>query len=60
MIITKTGDYIGYSESGIDDAIANALSKAGDCKRVEVIETRGSQIGEDQRQYQVTLAAFME
>ncbi|OGV41160.1 MAG: hypothetical protein A3F46_09215 [Legionellales bacterium RIFCSPHIGHO2_12_FULL_42_9] len=55
MTIIKTEDYTGYSESSIDDAITDALEKAGKHRRVEVIETRSSQQGENQCQYQVTL-----
>lgn len=60
MIATKSGDYIGYSTSGIDEAIQNALQKAGDHNHFEIVETRGSQIGEDERHYQATITAFFE
>lgn len=51
----KTEDYTGYSDLSIDDAITNALEKIDKHQRVEVIETRSSQQGENQCQYQVTL-----
>lgn len=60
MTIKKTGDFTGYSDSGIDEAIQDALEKAGDHARIEVVETRGSQTTDDTRQYQVTLATFDE
>ena len=60
MMITKTRDYTGYSDESIDKAIQNALQKAGDHTRFEVIETRGSQIGEDKRHYQITLTTFSD
>ncbi len=60
MTIKKAGDYTGYSDSGIDEAIQDALEKAGDHARVEIVETRGSQTNGDQRRYQVTLATFDE
>ena len=55
-MVNKTEDYTGYSESSIGDAITDALEKVGKHKRIEVIETRSSKQGEDQCQYQVTLA----
>ena len=60
MITTKTGDYTGYSTSGIEEAIQNALLKAGDHNRYEIIETRGSQIGDNERHYHVTITAFLD
>jgi dodecin len=53
----KTEDFTGYSELSIDDAVTDALEKAGQFQRIEVIETRSSQHGENQSQYQVTLKA---
>lgn len=60
MIRVKKGDYIGYSDSGIDEAIENALRQAGEHAYFEVIETRGSQIGESKRHYQATITAFLD
>ncbi|ARG96315.1 hypothetical protein [Legionella micdadei] len=60
MATTKKGDYIGYSDAGINEAIQNALKKAGEHSYFEVIETRGSQIGEDKRQYEATITAFLD
>ncbi len=51
----KTKDYTGYSESSIEDAITDALEKIGQHRQVEVIETRSSQHGTNQNQYQATL-----
>lgn len=60
MTKIKSGDITGYSELGIEEAMQDALDKAGDCVRVEIIETRGSQAKGDSRQYQVTLTTFDE
>ncbi len=60
MTIIKAGEFTGYSDSGIDEAIQDALEKAGDYARVEVVETRGSQTKGSNRRYQVTLATFDE
>ena len=58
MTIKKVSDFTGHSTSGIDDAIKDALAKAGDYQRVEIIETRGSQTAGAQSCYQVTIATF--
>ena len=50
------GDFTGYSDAGINEAIRNALEKAGNYTHVEVVETRGSQIKGYNRRYQATLA----
>ena len=60
MTSKKVGDFTGYSSLGIDEAIKDALDKAGDYARLEVVETRGSQVKEASRQYQVTIATFDE
>ncbi len=60
MTRIKSGDYTGYSTTGINEAIQDALTKAGDYVRIEIIETRGTQVNGDNRQYQVTLATFDE
>jgi flavin-binding protein dodecin len=60
MTIIKSKDFTGYSDSGIDDALQNALEKVVDFTRVEVVETRGSQTNGGRRQYQVTLATIDE
>ena len=60
MARQKVGDFTGYSDSGINEAIQDALSKAGDYVRVEVIETRGSETKGNKRHYQVTIATFNE
>ncbi|ASQ47279.1 hypothetical protein [Legionella clemsonensis] len=56
----KTGDYTGSSDAGISEAIANALSKAGEHATIEIVETRSSQVGEDKRFYQVLLSTYAE
>lgn len=56
----KTGDYTGYSTCDLEQAIQNALEKAGAPAYFEVIETRGSQIGEEERHYHVTITAFSD
>lgn len=56
----KKEDFTGYSDSGIDKAMEDALDKAGNPTQVEIVETRGSHINGDNRQYQVTLATFKE
>lgn len=57
---TKIGDYTGYSDSGITDAIENALQKAVEQHSYfEIIETRGVHAG-DKRHYQVTLSLFSD
>jgi len=54
----KTNDYTGYSEQGIEEAIKNAMLKAGEHDDVEVIETIGAQDRMEQRQYQATVKAI--
>lgn len=56
----KTEEFIGYSESGIAEAVDDALQKAGEHARIEVVETRGSKAKGDDQHYEVTLAAFDE
>ena len=60
MIEKKIGDFTGYSTSGIPDAVQNALEKAGEHARFEVVETLYSKADEHSCEYQVTLAAFSE
>lgn len=60
MTTNTKKEYTGHSETGIAEALQNALREVGEHKRFEVIETRGSQIGEDKTQYQVTIAAFFD
>ncbi len=56
----KSRDYIGYSTSGIDDAVQKALEKAGAYKRVIIVETRSSQIANRERMYQATLCTLSD
>ncbi|KTC98667.1 dodecin domain-containing protein [Legionella erythra] len=60
MTIVKNKDFTGHSESGLEDALAQALQKAGEYQRVEVIETRSSHITEENKSYQVTIAAYKD
>jgi flavin-binding protein dodecin len=60
MTKIKSADFTGYSDVGIEEAIQDALGKAGDYARVEVIETRGSKANGENREYHVTLTAFNE
>ena len=53
-------DFVGFSESGIDDAVQNALENAGNPMHFEVVETLGSQNNKTRRQYQVTLKTITE
>lgn len=53
-------DFTGYSQDGIDKAIANAIEKAGDHQRFEVIETRSHHDDAGLVQYQATITAFEE
>ncbi|QRN02535.1 hypothetical protein GH742_00830 [Legionella sp. MW5194] len=59
MTTVKPNDFTGYSESGLDDALAQALQKAGEYQRVEVIETRSSHTTDD-KTYQVTITAYTD
>jgi flavin-binding protein dodecin len=54
----KIGEYTGFSELGINEAIQNALQKASEYIRVEVIETQSSWISEEKRSYQVIVSTF--
>ncbi len=56
----NTGYYTGYSQSGIDEAIENALQQAGEHSRCEIIETMGSQNHLDQKHYQVTVSTYID
>lgn len=60
MITKKIGDFTGHSTSGLDEAIQNALQKAGDHQHFKVVETSCSHAGEHARQYEVTLTTFSE
>lgn len=59
-MIKKIGYFTGYSTAGIQEAIQNALEKAGEYLHFEVVETSSCQAGEESRQYQVTLSTFAE
>lgn len=60
MNTKKIGDFIGYSNSDIHEAIKDALNKAGEHSHFEIIESQCSQANEDNRMYKVTLATFAE
>lgn len=51
----KKGDFTGRSNACIDEAIQDALQQAGGYTQFKVVESRGSQSGLGNRQYQVTL-----
>ncbi|WP_028372319.1 hypothetical protein [Legionella lansingensis] len=54
----KTGEYTGSSDLGLSDAIQDALQKAGEHTRIEIIETISSWINDDKRYYQVIINTF--
>jgi flavin-binding protein dodecin len=58
-VAVKLGEYTGYSDSSIEDAIQNALQKA-EHTYFEIIETRATHASEDKRTYQVTLSLFAD
>jgi dodecin len=60
MITKKLGDYTGTSTSGINEAIEDALTKAGDHSHFEVVETSSSQCNIKGKEYQVTLSTYTE
>ncbi|MBA3537508.1 MAG: dodecin domain-containing protein [Tatlockia sp.] len=60
MTTLKKGEYTGFSDSCIEDALNNALQKAGEHTHFEIIETRGSLINENKPNYQITITAFFE
>ena len=60
MTLLKPNDFTGYSDSGIDKAIQDALQKAGDYVRIEIVETRGSYARGDNREYHATVTTFAE
>ena len=47
--------FTGFSESGINEAILNALNSAGNPMHFEVIETVGSRDNKTYRQYKAIL-----
>jgi flavin-binding protein dodecin len=57
--VYKVIELVGSSETGIEDAIATALSRAGETLRnlrwFEVVQTRGQIENGKVRHYQVTL-----
>ncbi len=56
----KSAEFTGYSDLCIEEAIQNALNKAEQYVRFEIIETSGSLANRNNRQYHVTLTAFEE
>lgn len=60
MMIKRIGYFTGYSSSGIQEALENALEKAGEHLHFEVVETSCCHGEERDRQYQVTLSTFAE
>ncbi|KTD17721.1 hypothetical protein [Legionella jordanis] len=53
----KTGDYFGSSETGINEAVQQALQNVPEHSLIEIIETRSSWT-ENKRYYQVIISAF--
>ena len=60
MTLIKKGDFTGFSNSCIEEALNNALQKVGEHSRFEVIETLGSVVDENKPQYQITIRAFFD
>ena len=58
MPTIKEKDYTGFSHSSIEDAVTDALEKAGKPERVEVIETRSSKQSQKKSEYHVTLTTL--
>ena len=54
------GYFTGFSETGIDDAIQNALLEAGEFSKCEIVETFGVQDHLDQKQYHATLLTYID
>ncbi len=55
------GEFVGYSENCINDAIKNAMDQAGEQQRLVVVETLGeSNHRLEKSQYKVTLKAIAE
>lgn len=53
-------DFTGYSHASIDEAIHNAVEKAGQHLRFEVIETRSQHDNAGRPHYQATITTFHE
>ncbi|MBA2710680.1 MAG: hypothetical protein H0U57_08835 [Tatlockia sp.] len=60
MTTIKKGDFTGFSNSCIADALDNALQKVGEHTYFEIIETRGSFTIENKPHYQITIIAFFD
>lgn len=60
MKTKKPGDFIGYSNSGIHDAVQNALEEAGDPTRFKIIETSCRHDEDDERHYHAMVATLDE
>jgi hypothetical protein len=54
----KTHDYVGNSKSSLCEAIKDALHKAGEHQRYEIIESLSTRSSENTYHYQVLLAIF--
>ncbi|MCA0403586.1 MAG: dodecin domain-containing protein [Proteobacteria bacterium] len=52
------GDYTGYSQKGLQEAIQDALAKVESFSHFEVVETKSTQQDEKSRLYQVIITAF--
>lgn len=58
--MNNKGEFKGYSDTGIDEAIEQAKQQAGDQQRLVVVETLGKSSHQDNNQYEVTLKAISE
>lgn len=58
LISKKIGYFTGYSTSNLHEAVQNALEKAGEHKRFEVVESCSIKAPENERQFEVTLSTF--
>lgn len=56
----NSGEFTGYSEKGINEAIEKAKKQAGDQQHFVVVETLGESSHKDKNQYKVTLKAVTE
>ena len=60
MKMKNTGEFVGYSDTGIEDAIEKAKEQAGEQQRFVVVETLGESSHQDKNKYKVTLKASAE
>lgn len=58
MTLIKKGDFTGFSDSCLEEALQNALQKVGEHSHFEIIETLGSVVDESKPLYQIIIRAF--